>query len=95
MPAYADERCTECGKICSKILLTSKRVQFVGLDNPKKVLKSRVKDWLCEACLAKDPDWNLEAYEAAPSHKSPGLERVREAQRREANDSRNLATGSP
>lgn len=85
MPGYHDERCTECTNICSKILLTAKRIQFVALENQKKVLRSRVVAWLCEDCLAKDPEWNLTAREAAPGYKSAGLERVRAAQKEEAN----------
>lgn len=81
MPHYHDERCTECNNICSKILLTAKRIQFVAVENQRKVLKSRVTAWLCEDCLAKDPDWNLDPRAAAPGYRSPGLERVRAAQK--------------
>jgi hypothetical protein len=82
MPHYQDERCTECNNICSKLLLTAKRVQFVEVVNQKKVLKSRVTAWLCEECRDKDPDWLLEPKAAAPGYKSAGLERVRAAQKK-------------
>lgn len=83
MAHYAEERCTECRLTCSKILLTAKRIQFTEVTNHKKVLKSRVVAWLCEKCRDADPDWQLEAREAAPGLKSPALERVRAAQTRE------------
>lgn len=76
MPHYSNDNCSRCGNITSPELLTIKRVQFMARDKPTKVIKSRTTEWLCEPCLALDPDWNREAY-TAPGHTSPGLERVR------------------
>lgn len=76
MPAYADNKCTKCGNITSPELLTVKQVNFSPRTQRKKISKSRVVAWLCEGCLANDPDFNLEPYKA-PGMTSAPLERVR------------------
>lgn len=78
MPGYAEDRCTQCKLLTSPILLTIKRVVFSAADQPKKHIKQRTTEKLCEKCLAKDEDWNREAY-SGPNNKSAPLERVREA----------------
>ena len=82
MPAYHEDRCTQCKLLTSPILLTIKRVVFSAADQPRKHVKQRAVAKLCEKCLAQDPDWNREAY-SGPNNKSAPLERVREAQRGE------------
>ncbi len=76
MPHYTEDKCTRCGNKTSPELLMVKRVQFLARLNMRKVLKTRVTDWLCESCLEKDEDFNREAY-ATPGHTSSALERVR------------------
>lgn len=80
MPSYASEACTNCGQITSPELLTIKRVQFAARSQPAKIVKSRTVLWLCEKCLALDPEWNLPAYKGAPGMTSQALERVRKDQ---------------
>lgn len=78
MPAYSEDRCSCCGAITSPELLTVKRVQFMPRTRTTKVIRSRSVAWLCGGCLAKDPDWNREAYKGSPGMTSPALNRVRE-----------------
>lgn len=77
MPAYSEDRCTVCGDITSKELLTIKRVSFANRTTPQRVKRSRTVHWLCEGCLEKDPDWHREAWKGSPGMTSAPLERVR------------------
>lgn len=77
MPHYSEDRCSECGAICSAELLTIKRANFSPRTASAKIKRSRVMAWLCEDCLDVDPDWNRRAY-ASPGMTSPALERTRE-----------------
>lgn len=77
MPHYTDERCSSCDKITSPELMVVKTVMFTERKNRKKIVKSRVVAWLCEACCAADPDFTAEPY-SGPGHKSAALERARE-----------------
>lgn len=78
MPHYSVDVCTGCGKQTSPELLMIIRVQFMRRTAPSKVVRSRSKAWLCEACLEKNEDWKQEPYKS-PGHTSPNLERVRAA----------------
>ena len=76
MPHYSEDRCSGCGKLCSPELLTIKRATFSARTASSKIIRSRVMAWLCESCLAIDPDWNRRAY-SSPGMTSEALERVR------------------
>lgn len=77
MPHYTTDRCSVCGLLASKELLTIKRVNFMKRLTPSKTLKSRTVAWLCEKCLSNDPEWNTKRY-SGPGHTSEALERVRD-----------------
>lgn len=76
MAHYQEYRCSGCGNITSPELLTGKKVVFYVLKTPKKTVKSVTIAWLCEACVAIDPDFVRPAY-SGPGNTSPALERVR------------------
>lgn len=61
-----------------------KKVDFITLGTPRKVVVSRTLDWLCQDCLQKDEHFNLEAFQS-PGMKSEPLEQVRAAQKAEGN----------
>lgn len=67
MAFTGEYKCSKCGKSEKRELLTAKKVQFLELGIKPRVLKSRLIDWLCPACVAKDPDWKRPAYD------SPGM----------------------
>lgn len=77
MAHYSELRCSRCKNITSKELLTVKKSVFHPLGAPKKTIKSVVIDWLCESCLAVDPDYVREPY-TGPGNTSAALQRVRE-----------------
>lgn len=54
--------CGDCGKECKRDLLTVKRVVFLEMGMGGRILKSRVKVWLCPQCLTTDPDWHQPAF---------------------------------
>lgn len=57
-------RCTVHNKIMPRELLMVKKVQFTEMGAGGKVQKSRVLAWLCPECVAKDPDWNRDKFDA-------------------------------
>lgn len=83
MPHYTEYLCTNCGQYTERELLTVKKVVFTEMGSGGKVLKSRTIGWLCNDCIEDDEHYNLDAYTTAPGLKSPGLERVRAAERKE------------
>ncbi len=80
MPHYSEYRCGTCQQVTLRELLVAKKVVFTGLGAGAKIIKSRTVGWVCDECVEKDPDFNIEKYAAAPGHKSAPLERVRLAQ---------------
>lgn len=64
MPREYDYHCTKCGlrpgrnNDESKELLTAVVVVFKNIGYAGRTLRSRVVDWLCAACLAKNQIWN-------------------------------------
>lgn len=69
MSKNTEYRCTRCGTIPvhrdgpevaePRDLLTVKKILFVEMGAGGRSLRSRVADWLCPACVAGDPDWNM------------------------------------
>lgn len=55
--------CTRCGSQQRRSSLVVKRVQFTEMGEGAKTLKSRVVDWLCNACRESDADYLLEKFE--------------------------------
>lgn len=84
MPHYSEYRCGTCGQITLRELLTVKKVVFTELGSGAKIVKSRTVGWLCNECIEKDPDFQIEKFQTAPDHKSAALERVRAAENRAA-----------
>lgn len=72
----ADYRCTRCGQrpapeeTKARDLLTVKKVSFLEMGMGGRTLRSRVVDWLCPACVAKDEDYNREPF-VAPGNTPP------------------------
>jgi rubredoxin len=71
-------KCTRCGAIPgdgtpeeARELLTVKKVSFLGMGVAAKTLRSRVVEWLCPKCVAKDEDWNAPAFEGPSSLNVP------------------------
>lgn len=50
--------CTRCGADTVRNLLTVKKAVFLEMGEGGRTLRSRVTDWLCPECVAKDADWN-------------------------------------
>ena len=50
--------CTRHGGEVPRELLLAKKVQFVGMGEGSRTHRSRVVEWLCPQCIAKDEDWN-------------------------------------
>lgn len=50
-------RCDVCGEGKSRALVFAKKVVFVTLGKPK-VIRSRVRAWVCIDCMQKDPDFS-------------------------------------
>lgn len=84
MPHYSDYRCTPCGRVTERELLYVKKVTFSEMGAGGKVVRSRTVDWICDECIEKDPEYNSEPYVNAPGLKSPALERVRKAEKKES-----------
>ncbi len=84
MPHYSEYRCGCCGQITLRELLVAKKVVFTHLGSGAKIVKSRTVGWLCNECVEKDEDFQIEKFGAAPGHKSAALERVRAAETLEA-----------
>lgn len=55
-----DYVCSNCKREVPRELLTVKRATFMQMGAGARTLRSRVKGWLCEDCIAMDPDWNQE-----------------------------------
>lgn len=73
MPQQEEYRCSSCGKITKRDLLTVKKAVFLEMGVRAKTLKSRVTHWLCPVCVVADADWNREAYVQQPEYKEPSL----------------------
>lgn len=54
-----DYKCNGCGAETSRDMLTVKRVQFTTMGAGSRIIRSRVKAWLCNRCVQKDSDWKL------------------------------------
>lgn len=54
--------CTKCGKSEQRSLLTVKKAVFLEMGEGGATVRSRVTDWLCPPCVAKDEDWNREKF---------------------------------
>lgn len=57
-------KCTKCGEMPGRELLTCKKVVFQGIGMNAKISKTRTESWLCPTCTARDPQWNLQPFEA-------------------------------
>lgn len=62
--------CTQCKATPGRDLLTVKKAVFLEMGMGGRIIRSRVTDWLCPSCTAKDPDYRREAFTA------PGTKRV-------------------
>lgn len=71
MANQPDYSCTKCGNYCGRELLTVKKISFVEMGIGGRVLKSRVKHWLCPNCVKKDEDFNLEPFRAPGNVRVP------------------------
>ncbi len=67
MAFHGEYKCSDCGKIESRDLLTAKKVTIQEIGVRPKILRSRIIGWMCPACVAGDADWKREPYA------SPGM----------------------
>lgn len=65
-----EHKCSRCGREVERQLLTTKKVMFKELGSSGQVNRSRVVDWLCGPCLAKDKDFLLPAH-TTPNDRTP------------------------
>lgn len=68
MPVEHEYRCTECGTLTKRDLLTVKKVLFTEMGVGSNTLRSRVVGWLCPACVKADSTWRM------PAHQTPKYE---------------------
>lgn len=79
MPQQEEYRCSRCGTPTRRDLLTVKKAVFLGMGVGAATLRSRVVHWLCDRCVAKDPDWNRPPYVQKPEYKEPALPKAEPA----------------
>ena len=60
--------CSACGGRSTKERLHAKRVMFTTIGDKPKTVRSRTVAWLCEVCMMRDYDWNLEAFKSSPGN---------------------------
>lgn len=75
MPRYTEFVCGECGQTVDKLRLYVKQIVFAPLSNTKRRTKSRIVKYLCDTCLIKDADWNIETH-SGPGNTSHSLQRI-------------------
>lgn len=56
-------KCTQCGTRTAREKLIVKKAVFLTMGSGGRTVRSRVKDWLCAACLAIDNDFNIPELE--------------------------------
>lgn len=66
-PVY---ECSNCTSSPGRELLTVKKVMFVEMGVGGRTLRSRVTGWLCPECVARDPDYKREAFQAPNIHRA-------------------------
>ena len=65
--------CSTCALERERDDLLVKRVLFSHIGRGGKLLKSRVRAWVCTSCLEVDADWNAEKFSASPGMKDTKL----------------------
>jgi hypothetical protein len=66
--------CDVCGKNVGKEKLCSKQVVFRRVGRGGRIIRSRIVQWVCDACVVKDPHYTQEKLTA-----SPGMRDVKHA----------------
>jgi hypothetical protein len=55
--------CTKCGTPTERSKLMVKKAVFLEMGEGARTFKSRVINWLCPSCVAKDDDWNRPKFQ--------------------------------
>lgn len=63
-----DYSCSDCGGRSTREDLMAKRVSFTTIGSTPKTVRSRTVKWLCEVCMMRDPDFNLDPRTSAPGN---------------------------
>jgi hypothetical protein len=84
MPNYSDTVCGTCGHRTNPIRLYVRRVQFTKYGKSAAILRTRITDYICDTCLAKDPEWNTPPR-TGPGHTSEAQKRIQERKARNGN----------